>query len=167
MAVMLARLSLLLAIVVAATVVPGSGAAPAANKRFTIKVLSLTRVTIPHDLKPKGKENRGDSIEFKDLLVTVGPLFGKKANQPIGFDQGRLTYTSPNAARVLGVASFPGRGTIRFKGPLKPHPNGTNTVPIVGGSGRFESAKGVLVIGPGDQRSVNTFRFTVPGSVVA
>jgi len=164
---MLARVSLLLAVVLAATVVPGSLAAPAAKKRFTIKVLSLTRVTIPHDLKPKKRENRGDYIEFKDLLVTIGPLFGKKANQPIGFDQGTLTYTSPTSARLLGVASFPGRGTIRFKGAMRPHPDGSNTVPIVGGSGRFEAAKGVLVIGPGDQRSVNTFRFTVPGSVVA
>src|SRR3954471_19395835 len=62
------RLSLLLALALAATVVPASLGAPSAKKRYTIKVLSLTRVSIPHDLKPKGRENRGDYIEFKDLL---------------------------------------------------------------------------------------------------
>jgi len=163
-----ARLSLLLAVVLAAAVVPGSLGATAVKKKYSIKVLSLTRVTIPHDLKPKGKENRGDYIEFKDLLVTIGPLFGTKENQPIGYDQGTLTYTSPSAARVLGVATFPGQGTIRFKGPMRPRRDGSNLVPIVGGSGKFGRAKGVLVIGPGDQRSVNTFTFTAnPGPVVA
>ena len=164
---MLRRLSLLLVVVLAAAVVPVAEPAAEKKKLITIKVLSLTRVTIPHDLKPKGKENRGDYIEFKDLLVTIAPLFGKKENVPVGFDQGTLTYTSAETARLLGLATFPGQGTIRFKGPMTPRRDGSNTVPIISGTGKFVRAKGVLIIGPGDQRSINTFRFTVPATGVA
>src|SRR3954451_12255328 len=94
------RLSLLLAAALAATVVPPSLGAPSAKKRYTIKVLSLTRVSIPHDLKPKGTEKRGDYIEVKDLSLTTATLLGKRANQPMGFDQGTLTYTSASTARL-------------------------------------------------------------------
>jgi hypothetical protein len=169
MARMLRRLlPIVTAVAFAATLLPAAAApASAAKKKYTIKVLSLTRVTIAHDLKPKGKENRGDSIEFKDLLVSIAPLFGVKANKPVGFDQGTLTYTSPSAARLNGLATFPKQGTVKFKGAMKPRADGSNTVPIVNGTGKFARAKGVLIIGPGDQRSVNTFRFTATGPVVA
>jgi hypothetical protein len=50
---------------------------------------------------------------------------------------------------------------------MKELPNGSNTVKIIGGSGKFVGAKGVLIIGPGDQRALNTFRFTLPGGAVA
>jgi hypothetical protein len=160
------RLTLLLAFVLVASLVP---AAPgqARTRTVTITVLSLARVTIPHDLAPKNKENRGDYIEYQDLLLAVEPLFGKKANQPVGWDKGTLTYTSTTDARVVGQAVFPGQGTIKVKGEMKPLPNGSSSVKIIGGSGKFVGAKGVLIIGPGDQRALNTFRFTLPGGSVA
>jgi hypothetical protein len=50
------RLTLLLTLAAAAALVPpaqgGSGA-----RMITIKVMSHARVTIPHDLAPKGREN--------------------------------------------------------------------------------------------------------------
>ena len=162
------RLSLLLAVFAfAATAVPVAQATQG-KRSMTIKVLSLTRVSIPHDTPPKGKENRGDYIEYRDLLLTVGPLFGKKqANQPVGWDKGTLTYTSATAARVIGQAVFPGHGKIKFKGVMKPIGGGSTQVKVTGGSGKFVGARGVLIIGPGDQRALNTFRLTLPGGGVA
>ncbi len=132
---------------------------------ITIKVMSHARVTIPHDLAPKGRENKGDWIHYQDLLVTVGPLFGKKPGIPVGWDKGTLTYTSPTTARVVGTAHFPGQGTLKFKGKMKPTKNGGSKVPIVSGGGKFQGAKGVLIIGPGNQRALNTFQFTLSGAV--
>jgi hypothetical protein len=152
--------------VLLASLVPAAQGQPQARK-MTIQVLSLTRVSIPHDTPPKGKENKGDYIEYRDLLIAVGRLFGKQANQPVGWDKGTLTYTSAEDARLIGQAVFPGQGSIKFKGPMKPTRNGGSTVKIVGGTGKFVGAKGVLLIGPGNQRAINTFTFTVPGGGVA
>ncbi len=163
---MVRRLSLLVVVVLLGALVPAAqGKAQA--RTVTITVLSLTRITIPHDVPPKGKENKGDYIEYRDLLLSVGPLFGKKANQPVGWDKGTLTYTSATDARVIGQAVFPGQGKLKVKGTMKALKDGSNSVKIVGGSGKFVGAKGVLIIGPGDLKSLNTFRFTVPGGTVA
>jgi hypothetical protein len=40
-------------------------------------------------------------------------------------------------------------------------------VKIIGGTGKFSGAKGVLIIGPGNQVALNTYRFTVPETGVA
>jgi hypothetical protein len=161
------RLSPLLAVVLTAALVPAAQGSQERTRTMTITVLSLTRVSIPHDLPPKGKENKGDYIEYRDLLLAVGRLFGKQENQPVGWDKGTLTYTSKTEARIIGQAVFPGQGKLKVKGPMKELPNGSNTVKIIGGSGKFVGAKGVLIIGPGDQRALNTFRFTLPGGAVA
>jgi hypothetical protein len=158
------RLIALLVTLAAAACLPA--AVPAAKtQKLTITILSVTRVTVPHDTAPKGRENKGDYIEYKALLLTVGPLFGKqKKNQPVGWEEGTQTYTSATSARVRGKATFPGRGTISFRGPMKSLKNGMLSVPIVGGTGKFTEARGVLLIGPGDLQSVNTYRIRLPGS---
>jgi hypothetical protein len=156
------RLSLLLALLVAAPLVPvASGGTHA--KKMTITIVSQTRVAIPHDLAPKGRENKGDWISYKALLLTVGPLFGKqRKNQPVGWEEGTQTYVNATDARVRGTATFPGQGTIRFRGLMKEVAGGKITVPIVGGTGKFSGATGTLLIGPGQVRSVNTYRLNLP-----
>jgi hypothetical protein len=161
------RLSLFLVVVLAATFAPA--AFPAAHaKRMTITILSLTQVTMPHDTTPKGRENKGDFIQYKALLVTVGPLFGRhEKNQPVGYEAGTQTFTSSTDVRVNGQATFPGQGTIEFRGDMRTLKNGLVSVPVVGGTGKFTGADGVLLIGPGDLKSVNTYRLSLPGAGVA
>ena len=166
------RLTLLLAIVLGGTLVLPAAQAATRARKMTIEVLSLTRVTIPHDRPPKGKENKGDWLEYKDSLLTTGPLFGKtKKNQPIGWDAGTQTFTSPTTIRLRGEATFPGQGTIRFRGALKSLPNGSSSVPVIGGTGRFTGARGLLVLGkpfgPNEIESINTYRIRLPGGPVA
>ena len=168
------RLSLTLIAVLAALLVSSSWAASDTHSRagatkMTFKILALSRVTVPHDLAPKGRENRGDWISYRSLLVTVGPLFGKKKKfAPVGFEAGTYTWTSATAARIKSTATFRGQGTIRIRGPITDHKDGTSTIPIVGGTGRFSGAHGVLVISPGTTlKAVNTYKLTLPESGVA
>jgi hypothetical protein len=158
---------LLIAVLGAVSLLPATQSQGATGPRkVTIQVLSVTRVSIPHDLAPKGRENRGDYLEFKDLLVTIGPLFGRKhKNEPVGWDQGTQTYTNTTDARMVGVATFPGQGLIRFKGMMKPLPKGANSVPVVGGTGKFSGARGVLVMSAGQDKSVNTFHLVLRGDI--
>jgi hypothetical protein len=158
------RRLLLLSLGLLVVLSPASEARTSA-KTIEIEVMSHARVTIPHDQAPKGRENKGDWIEYQDLLVATKPLFGKQKGVPVGWDKGTLTYTSATAARVVGTAYFPGQGSLRFRGRMKELPNGSSTVPIVGGGGKFTGARGVLIIGPGDQTALNTFKFTLSGGV--
>jgi hypothetical protein len=157
-------LSIGIAALVAVALVPVAQPQQGAKKR-TITVVSETRVSIPHDLAPKGTENKGDWFQYQALLLATAPLFGKKAGIPVGWDKGTLQYTSRTATRINGTAHFPGQGSIKYRGRMKELANGSTTVPIVGGSGKFADANGVMTIGPGNREATNVFRFTVPGAV--
>jgi hypothetical protein len=150
-------LTLILALTVAVALVPTSGAATP----YTLKLTSYTTVTQTHDTAPKGKANKGDSIDFKDLLVTTSDTLGKKKGKPIGYDAGTVIYTSSTTQKISGVTTFPGFGTVTFAGALVTAKNGTTTVPIVGGTGQFVGVKGSLVIGNGDQKAPNTYVLTL------
>ena len=135
----------------------------AQTKKMTITILSRTRIYIPHDLAPRGKENKGDWIRYRAQLLTVGPLFGKKnKNQPIGWEAGTQTFVSGVDARIRGTTTFPGHGTIKFKGLMRSLRNGMISVPVIGGTGKFNGAKGVLLIGAGNLESVNTYHLRIP-----
>jgi len=160
--------------VLAAVSIPSSLAAPhvaarADAKKTTFQILALSRVTIPHDKAPKGKENKGDWISYRSLLVTVGPLFGKKKKfLPVGFEAGTYTFTSPSTAKIRSTATFQGQGTIKIRGPITDRKDGSSSIPIVGGTGKFTGANGMLVISPGTTlKAVNTYTFTVPATGVA
>jgi hypothetical protein len=171
MTVSMRRLSLLLALVPALLlVVPSASATKAAGeKRMTFTVKSFVRIAKPHDFPPKGKENRGDYLEIRSLLVSIGPVFnvGKK-NVPVGWDNATLVYLDGKGkARLRGKAVLRGQGTILYRGIMKDLPGGKTSVPIVDGSGKFRGAKGVLIIGPGQLKALNTFRLRLPGVLTA
>jgi hypothetical protein len=151
------RLPLVLALTAATALVPSAQAAT----HMTLKLTSLTTVTDVHDTAPKGKENKGDNIDFKDLLLTTGDQLGKKKGKPVGYDAGTVLYTSATAQKIEGVTTFPGFGTITFVGPLKTAKDGTVTVPIISGTGQFKGVKGSLIIGVGDQKAPNTYVLTL------
>jgi hypothetical protein len=167
------RLALILATAVAVASVPAAlGAAHTSSTaqahKLTITILSRTRIFVPHDLAPKGKENKGDWIRYRALLLTVGPLFGKKnKNQPVGWESGTQTYLNAVDARIRGTSTFPGQGTITFKGLMRSLKNGMISVPVIGGTGKFNGARGVLLIGAGSLQSVNTYHLNIPDTGAA
>ncbi|HZO98352.1 MAG TPA: hypothetical protein VFB42_13405 [Gaiellaceae bacterium] len=152
--------ALALAALVAA---PGAGAATPVTLRLT----SYTTVTQIHDRAPRNKPNKGDSIDFKDLLVATGDQLGKKKGKPVGYDAGTVLYTSATTQKIEGVTTFPGYGTVTFAGEMKERKDGTVHVPIVRGTGSFKGAKGTLIIGKGDNKAPNTYVLRLPHALCA
>lgn len=143
-----------------------TSSAVAQAQTVTIQLISFTTLTTQHDTPPKGKGNKGDSIDFKDLLLNdVARQFGKKKGKAVGYDAGIVRYTSATRQEMLVRATFPGVGTITFQGVMEPRSNGDVVLPITGGTGGFKGARGTVTIGSGDQKAPNTYRVTVPGTV--
>lgn len=141
----------------AMAIVPASQA----TTNLTLVLTSLTTVTQAHDTAPKGKANKGDSIDFKDLLIATGNQLGKKKGKPVGYDAGTVLYTSATSQKIEGVTTFPGFGTVTFAGKMITAKDGTTTIPIVSGTNQFKGVKGTLVIGNGDQKAPNTYVLTL------
>jgi hypothetical protein len=163
MAFVLRRLSPVLVFLLAAALVPVGQA----NGPMTITVVSHVRVSIPHDTPPTGKENKGDYLKYQSLLLNTEPRFGKKKGVAVGWDKGTLTYLSATVARFTGAAHFPGQGSIQYRGVMRSLANGNSSIKIVGGGGKYTGAKGILIIGPGDETALNIFKFTLPSGSVA
>jgi hypothetical protein len=145
------------ALVLAVLVTSGAQA-----QTVTIQLTSLITVRQDHDRAPKGKASKGDSIDFKDLLLNRKPQFGKKAGIAVAYDVGTMTYTSATKTRITVKATFPKIGTITYSGPFVTNKNGTTVIPITGGTGGFKGATGTVIIGSGETKSPNTYVVTVP-----
>ena len=130
--------------------------------RLSLKLTSYTTITQTHDTPPKGKPNKGDSIDFKDLLVTTSAQLGKPKGKPVGYDAGTVLYTSATTQKIEGQTTFPGYGTLTFIGPLVTAKDGSARIPVVSGTGAFKGAKGMLIIGAGNQKAPNTYVLTLP-----
>jgi hypothetical protein len=151
---------------VLAFVLVGLVAVPAAQAKtpMTLVFTSLTTVTQTHDTAPKGKANKGDSIDFKDLLTTAtaNELGKTKTKTPVGYDAGTVVYTSATAQRISGVTTFPKIGTLTFEGAMVERKDGTVHIPVTKGTGSFAGAKGMLIIGVGNQTAPNTYKLVLP-----
>ena len=146
-------------VVLAALAVPSAQGA----SNITLTFLSVTTVSQPHDTKPVGKYNAGDSIDFKDLLVNKADQLGKKKGKAAAYDAGTILYTSATSQKIGGVMTVPGYGTVTFEGPMvawKDHK--TIHVPVIKGTGAFKGVKGTLIMGQGDQQAPNTYVLTLP-----
>ena len=152
-----------------ATALTAALAVPAAQGATTVTLVftSYTTVTQTHDTKPKGKVNAGDSIDFKDLLVTTGKQLGKKKGKAVGYDAGSVVYTSANTQKISGVTTFPGYGTLTFEGPMTTLKDGTVHVPVIKGTGSFKGATGMLIIGTGNNKAPNTYVLKLPHALCA
>jgi hypothetical protein len=139
-------------------------AAPAAQATTSVTLVftSYTTITKTHDNPPRGKPNAGDKIEFKDLLVATDNQLGKKKGKPIGYDAGTVLYTGPTTQTIEGLTTIPGVGTLTFGGAMKTMKDGTVRVPVIKGTGSFKGAKGILIIGEGNQKAPNTYVLRLP-----
>ncbi len=133
-----------------------------ATTSVTLVFTSYTTVTKTHDIPPRGKPNRGDKIEFKDLLVATDNQLGKRKGKAIGYDAGTVIYTSSKTQTIEGLTTFPGIGTLTFGGEMKPLKDGTVHVAVIKGTGSFKGAKGTLIIGEGNQKAPNTYVLRLP-----
>ena len=52
-----------------------------------------------------------------------------------------------------------------MKGTVRLLVGGGIGIPVVGGTGRYESATGMLYVGEGENRALNVYRITLPANV--
>jgi hypothetical protein len=158
--------ALALAVLAAALLAPAAAQARATDT-LVIKVTSVSLAMKTHDVAPKGMPSaasKGDTIVFRDSLLNAAKQFGKANGAKVGSDAGTMTYTSANSATFDGTARLPG-GTLRLKGKVYGAPDGKSLViPVTGGTGRFQGATGVVLVGPGSKRSLNTYTLKLPAS---
>ena len=154
---MLRRAAVLLALV--AVVVPGTAQAETLTIQVTSVVVKVTSI----DKNPKGT-SAGDRVIQRNKLLNTVRQFGKVKGTHVGSDQGTVTFTSTHTERYDGVARLPG-GSLRVKGEVRLILGGGIRIPVVGGTGRYKSATGMLYVSEGENRALNVYRITLPGNV--
>jgi hypothetical protein len=124
---------------------PAATSDAASTKSVTIRVLVQPVTRSIKDVPPKtlnlGAYSKGDSITGTSVLRNYVPQFGKPKGARVGTSRGVTTALSSQTAMSDAVARFPG-GTVhaRGNGPIGP----TVTVPVVGGTGVYAGARGVV-----------------------
>ncbi|HST18575.1 MAG TPA: hypothetical protein VLK36_12960 [Gaiellaceae bacterium] len=120
-----------------------SDAAP--TKSVTIRVLVQPVTRSIKDVPPKtlsrGEYSKGDTITGTSVLRNYVRQFGKPKGARVGTSKGVTTALSPQTARSEAVARLPG-GTVHASGTGNIGP--TAKVPIVGGTGVYAGATGVV-----------------------
>jgi hypothetical protein len=150
---------LFVALALAAFAVPASARA----ETLTIQVTSIVVKYTPVDVRPKGT-SAGDKVIQRNRLINAVRQFGKARGTHVGSDQGTVTWTSPHTERYDGVTRLPG-GTLRVKGEVRRILGGGIRIPVVGGTGRYRAASGMLFVAEGDRRALNVYRITLPRNV--
>jgi hypothetical protein len=154
----MAKRAVLLA-VLAAVALPGAAQA----QTLTIQVTSVVVKVSSFDRKPKGTST-GDRVFQRNKLLNARRQFGKAKGAHVGSDEGTVTFTSAHTERYDGIARLPG-GTLHVKGAVRPLVGGGIGIPVVGGTGRYRAATGMLYVGDGETHALNVYRITLPGNV--
>ena len=87
-------------------------------------------------------------------------LFGKPRGAVVGRDSEVGTLVSSQALVLTGVARLPG-GTLRLKGKQTLN-DLAFSIPVVGGTGRFASARGKRQVQVRGATITNTYRLVLP-----
>src|SRR5262245_45603644 len=146
-------------LVLAAVALPGAAQARTLTFQFTSVVVKVRSI----DTSPRGT-SAGDRVIQHNKLLNAVRQFGKARGTHVGSDAGTVTFTSPHTERYDGVAHLPG-GTLRVKGAVRLILGGGIRIPVIGGTGRYERATGMLYVAQGERRSLNVYRITLPGTV--
>ena len=139
-----------------------STAAPAVQAPVTIVVKSISVTSVSHDQPPKGA-SKGDRITFTDTLLNTSAQFGLADAAEVGNDHGTMSFSSDRTARLMGTATLP-NGTINFNGIVVVNADGTLSVAVVGGTGKYAHAKGSLKVGKGTKKALNTYVLNFAGA---
>jgi Dirigent-like protein len=159
------RLAALLAVVVGGLAM----VAPAASleRPTTIRVVSSLTKVRQVDRPPKGRANPGDAVVTDSRLQNQIGQFGRKQGAVVGTDRATLRLLRDGSLRIFGTATLPG-GTIRFDGRVTDSA-ATVVIRVVGGSGRYENARGTVTVTNLDDRgsALNVYRLVPGGADVA
>jgi hypothetical protein len=152
-----------LALVAAVLALP----AVASAEKLKIRLTSVQTLQLVKDSLPRGKTNKGDVIEFKDLMRNEVRQFGKAKNAPVAFDAGTVTYTNATRRVLKCRVNFPGIGTLTYGGRLVDRSDNTASFPIMSGTGGFKHATGtVTFLETQTKKPSNVFDVVVPGNPI-
>jgi hypothetical protein len=142
------------------SVIPAQGAD---SKAMTIRVTSTTTaLEVVKDRAPTNVLSAGDVIRARSTLRNAAAQFGRPKGAVVGRDVGVVTLVSSTEGNVKVTTSLPG-GTIRSSGKDTPVPN--QSLRVIGGTGTFAGARGVLEVRTLDLRSrraLNVYRLQLP-----
>ena len=141
---------LILASAAVVLLTPSLGQARSA-RTMDIKVVSVL----------SGYSQSGKSLRMTDKLYNLVPQFGKPKGALVGSDSGTLKQSGHISLSFSGIARLPG-GTLNVRGLVVAGESVTN-LNIVGGTGRFAGARGVVVVREmaGKGRAANIFHLTL------
>lgn len=157
------RAAVLLASVSVVMALPTAASEAATAKSVTIRVYVKEVTQSVKDVPPKtlvGFEyTKGDTVRGTELLRNAVRQFNKPKGATVGTDRYVIFAVAYQKVRVDFVVRFPG-GTLHAHGEGKP---GSGMVPIVGGTGVYTRATGVIEgqhLANGEK--LNTYRLQVP-----
>lgn len=139
------RAAVLPASVALVMALPAAASDAAATRSVTIRVLVQPVTRTIKDVNPKTinlvQYTKGDTIRGTSILRNAVPQFGKPKGARVGTSSFLITAVASQRLRTDGIAKFPG-GTVHIHGVSEFDP--TPTVPIVGGTGIYAGATGVV-----------------------
>jgi hypothetical protein len=151
---------LIAAISFALAAIPAQGAA---SKAMTLRLTSTTTaLELVKDSEPTNVLSTGDVVRARSTLRNAVAQFGRPKGTVVGRDVGVVTMVSSAEGTVKVTATLPG-GTIRSTGKDTAVPN--QSLRVVGGTGKFAGARGVLAVRTLDVRSrraLNVYRLQLP-----
>jgi hypothetical protein len=120
---------------------PAQGAHRASASSMTFRLISTPTSFRQVDGAPKGVVNKGDALYVKSVLRNSNIAFGLPEDAVVGSDSWvYTTLSTPGLALATATVKLPG-GTLRLRGRIHASHSG-RVVPVVGGTGRFENARG-------------------------
>jgi hypothetical protein len=120
---------------------PAQGPRQASASSMTFRLISTPTSSRVVDRAPKGVLNTGDVMYVKSVLRNWKAQFGRPEDAVVGSDSWVLTtLATPGLAHATATVKLPG-GTLRLRGRIHSSHYG-RVVPVVGGTGRFENARG-------------------------
>jgi hypothetical protein len=150
--VLLAAVSVLLAGSVAQAATPTGPGKPTLTMQF-LDVTTSSAATIANNQHPK----LGDRFFSHDKVYTWR---GLKRGPQVGTADTSFVVLGQNLGEVSGLASLPG-GTLAIEGQVS-FTTLTSTIPVIGGTGRYATARGEVTVrtigGPDSNKSAITLR---------
>jgi hypothetical protein len=139
-------------------------AAPTLERSMTFRVVSTLLSARQVDRPPQGRASAGDALVTVSRLRNESGQFGRRRGAVVGTDRATLRLQPDGSLRIFGTATLPG-GTIRFDGRVTGRAT-TVVIRVVGGTGRYENARGTVAVTDLDDRgsALNVYRL-VPGGV--
>ena len=151
---------MIVAVSLGVSAIPAQGAD---SKSMTIRLTSTTTaLEVVRDREPTNVLSAGDVIRARSTLRNGVPQFGRPKGAVVGRDVGVVTMVASAEGNVKVTATLP-EGTIRSSG--KDTGALKESLRVIGGTGRFARARGVVEVQLFDLRSrraLNVYRLQLP-----